>query len=102
MKEPISDDKFNALYEAFEGKAQSDFIRSHSRTLDEIRESIDFLVQHRLLIRDAELGRLESEAKELILKLQIVDKKKLVEELQCFKDILALQKSAIENGNPRH
>ena len=47
MKKLMSDEEFNALYEAFDEKAQSALFRSHSQTVGEIRNFIEFLIHAR-------------------------------------------------------
>ena len=59
-KDP-SDDPFPGKYESFENKSSEDFIKRHSRTRAELRETIEFLIRHRELVRDIKLQKLESE-----------------------------------------
>ncbi len=84
-------------YEAYENETTEDFIKRYSSAKDELKETIDYLILHREMIRDVELDRLEEESQKLIEKLHDIDREKLLEEIKCFKDILALQKRLIEN-----
>lgn len=100
MKKGASDDEFISKYESFENQTAEDFIRKHSRTEEELRETISYLIQHRELIRDVELQKLEEESRKLIERLHGISREKLIEEIKCFKDILALQRRLLENGTP--
>ena len=93
-----SDDPFPRIYESFENESTEDFIKRHSRTQAELRETIDFLIRHRELVRDIRLQKLESESQKLVKRLREIDHEKLVEELKCFKDVLGLQRHLSENG----
>ena len=52
------DDPFLHKYESFENESTEDFIKRHSRTQAELRETIDFLIRHRELVRDIELQKI--------------------------------------------
>lgn len=93
------DDDFIRKYEAFENATTEDFIRRYSSTEKELRQTIAYLIRHREMLRDVELQQLETEAKKLIGMLKDTDLKKLLVELECFKDILALQKRLLENND---
>lgn len=47
------------------------------------------------MLKEVELQRLEIEAQKLLDRLKDIDREKLVEEIMCFKDILALQKQLL-------
>ena len=95
-------DFFNSR-RGFNNETAEEFLRQFGNTQRELREAIAYLIEHREMIRDAELERLEQEARKLIEELKNIDQQKLVEEIECFKDILALQKRLIQNnGKPRH
>ncbi len=66
-----------------------------------MQETIEFLIRHRELVRDIELQKLESESQTLLKRLREIDRKKLVEELKCFKDVLGLQARLSEEGGPQ-
>ena len=71
-------------------------------TVEELREVISFLIQQREALRDEELRELEQEARKTIAKLHDIDRKKLLEEITCFKDVLSLHKRLVErNGAGR-
>jgi|GEM_PF-6645051 len=67
----------------------------------ELHETIEFLIQHRQLLRDEEIERLHAEARTLRSRVEELDRRALVEELECFKDVLALHRRLAENGNAR-
>ena len=94
--------QFSNRHRGCNDEAVEDFLRQYSSTEQELKETIAYLIEHREMIRDRELERLEQESKKLITKLKQLDQQKLVEEIECFKDILALQKRLIQNnGNQR-
>ena len=84
---------------SYDRETVDDVIERYSRTHDELRDTIAYLIRHRETLRDLELGRLRSEADRLIDKLRSIDQEKLVEELKCFRDILALQRRLIQETN---
>ncbi len=91
--------EFFKKYEAYENESTEDFIRRYSSTESELRETIAYLIQHREMIRDVELERLEGESQKLIEKMEDINRQKLLEEIKCFKDILVLQKRLIQNND---
>lgn len=103
MKEKkMTDEEFIRKYEANENQTTEDFIRKHSATQKELEEIISYLIQHREMMRDVELERLEAESKTLLDKLKKIEAEKMTEEIKCFKNVLALQKRLLEeNDKPR-
>lgn len=100
-KKAMSDEEFIRKYESFENQTAEDFLRQHGRTEEELRETISYLIQHREMMRDIELQKLEEESKKVIERLRDISKEKLIEEIRCFKEVLALQRRVIEeNGKP--
>lgn len=98
----MSDEEFIRRYETFERESLHDFIDKHSRTRSELEETIDYLIRHREMLKDVELQRLEQESQNLMDKMNELDRAKLIEELRCFKEILAMQHRLIEeNDEPR-
>ena len=68
----------------------------------DVRDAIAYLILHRELLRDDEIARLQRESAKLISGLRANDQRILVEELRCFKEILALQRRLLEeNGAAR-
>ena len=67
-------------------------------TVEELRDVISFLIDQREAIRDVELRQLEDEAGTLIEKLQDIDRRKLLEEIKCFKEVLSLHKRLVEKN----
>lgn len=94
------DDEFFKKYEAHEQETTEDFLKKYSSTEREIRETIEYLIHHRELMRDVELERLEDQSKKLIEKLKRTKKKIILEEIECFKEILSLQKQLLQNDKP--
>ena len=62
----------------------------------ELREMIEFLIAHRKQLRDEELERLERESQHLIRSLADINRQKMLAEIRCFKEILALQTQGIQ------
>lgn len=98
----MDDNNFIKKYEAHQNESAEDFIRKYAATQAELRDIIAYLIQHREMMRDSELERMKGEAEALIAQLAENKNEMLLEELTCFKDILALQKTLIEeNDKPR-
>ena len=55
--------------------------------------------QYKMLIKELELKKLQAESDQLIARLKNIDREQLVEELQCFRDTLGLQRRLIESAN---
>ena len=71
-------------------------------TVGELRETIEFLISHRERLRDEQLARLERESELLIGRIDRLEKQKLLAELDCFREVLSLQKRLIEeDARPR-
>ncbi len=68
----------------------------------ELHETITFLIAHREQLLDEELERLEEESRHLIDSLGDINRQKLLVEIRCFKEILALQKRLIEEDAGQH
>ncbi len=83
---------FFKAYETHQNETIDDFLARHSATELELRDTIAFLIHHREMIRDAELEVLQGETARLITKLTDTKRKILLEELNCFKDVLTLHK----------
>lgn len=94
----MENDEFIKKYQAYENESTEDFIRRYSSTQAELRDIIAYLIRHREMMRDTELEKFEAEAEELIRKLSENKTDVLLEELSCFKDILALQKKLLEQN----
>ena len=95
-EEVLDDERLWKQYEVFESETRDDFISRYSRTEAELRETIDFLIRQRELLRDVEIQRLEAESQKLIEKLRETDSQKLLAEIECFKEILVLHKKALQ------
>ena len=68
---------------------------------EELGQTVRILIEHRELLRDEELDRLKRESSELAKRIRDLDQRKLKEELECFRDVLALHKRLIKNGGSR-
>ena len=66
-----------------------------AETEAEMRDLMEYFIQYRELLRDEALEQLEKESTKLIEKLRDTKTSSLLEELQCFKDILSVQKMAL-------
>jgi len=91
----------NSLYE---GEGLPEFITEFNSTEYELRDIINYLIEHRELIRDEELEKLEHRAHRVMDKIKLAKKRKeLLAELQCFRDVLTLHKKMIEEyDQPSH
>ncbi len=98
MAGKTSDEDFIKKYNAHDNESAEDFIKRHSRTRAELRQTIEFLIRHREMVRDVELQKLESQSKQFVERLREIDRQKLVEEMKCFKDVMGLQRRLSENG----
>ena len=79
-----NDDEFRRRVETYENESTDDFIKRYSRTHEELRQTIAYLIRHREMIRDLELKTLHAEAEQLINRLQDIDREQLIEELRGF------------------
>ena len=95
----MKDKDFFKDYEAHQNETIDDYIARHSGTEQDLRDVISFLIHHREMIRDAELEVLEHETEQLIEKLADTKRKILLEELQCFKDVLRLHKRLLSQDD---
>ena len=97
----IPDENFIRKYEAYETDASRNPVNRHTLPKAELEQLIASLIQRRAELRREELHRLQAEAASLIEKLRHNEKQQLLEELECFKDTLSLQKQLLdENGKP--
>ena len=79
----MNDDDFMKKYEAYEREA--------------LRETIVYLIEHRERFRDMYIKKLEMIASHLLKRVQGIRKQQTVEELRCFRDVLALHHRLLEN-----
>ena len=92
------EDEFIKKYEAHNNETTEDFISRYSRTETEFKDTIEYLIRHREMLRDVELEKLEAESDKLIHALHDLDRERLLEELRCFKDIMSLQRRLVEGA----
>jgi hypothetical protein len=98
----VGDEQNNSVFyersQAFESDAVDEFLR-YCGSQRELRQTIAFLIEQRERIRDEELERLEAESQKLFERLKQTSRRKLLEEVQSFKDILTLHKKLLQlNG----
>ena len=60
-REAMTDEEFIRTYDAFEQEGTDDFIRRHSRTREELTDTIEYLIRHREMLRDVQLKGLTTE-----------------------------------------
>ena len=65
-------------------------------TSADLREAIWLLIERRERMRDQESIRLDAESGQLLDKIDTIDRDKLVEELRCFRDVLAPHRQLVE------
>lgn len=92
----MDDDEFIRKYDKFEEDAVNAYIGRFAKTRHELKEIIAYLIRQRELLHEADITSLETEAQRLIERLNAVGLEKLLSELECFKDVLALQKRLLE------
>ncbi len=63
----------------------------------ELRDVIAVLIERREAVRDETLKELTRETETFLGKLQDLDRKKLREELQCFRDVLRLYRQTFDD-----
>ena len=95
----MKDKDFFEEYEARQNETVDDYIARHGATEQELRDIISFFIHHREMIRDSEIEVLEAETEGLIKKLADTKRKILLEELECFKDVLALHKRLLRKDD---
>ena len=68
-------------------------------TTNDLRDVIAGLMERREQERDTELEQLDQHATGLLRDLHDLDRQRLVEELKCFKDVLALHRRLRDHEN---
>lgn len=94
-----TNEEFSRCYEAFEREAIEAFLASLEHTGQELHEGIEYLIQERERLRDAQMSALEVASARLMKELAGVNQRKLLEELACFKDLLALQRRLLKEND---
>lgn len=79
--------------------SDENFLKKFSSTEREMTETIEYLIHHRELMREVELEELENQAQKLIKKLKETKQKIILEEIECFKEILSLQKQLLQKND---
>ena len=74
-----------------------EFIARFGENQADIRNAITFLIHRRELLRDCEIEVLEHHCDKLIEQIASTKRKMLLEELNCFKEVLQLHKRLVEN-----
>ncbi|MDA2933469.1 hypothetical protein MYX82_03910 [Acidobacteria bacterium AH-259-D05] len=91
----LNNDQIRRIYQSYEKEALDEFL-DLCITENQLRETIAYLIERREQLKNEQLEKLEGESQKLIEKLKDINRLKLLEEIQCFKDALALQKRLIQ------
>lgn len=94
----MSDEEWSRRCEAFERQAVEEFLTRFERTGGQLREGIEHLVREREKLRDEQLASLEREAGRLVLALQNMSQRKLLRELEAFRDVMSLHRRLLEKN----
>lgn len=94
-----SDEEFFKKYEANQKEGSRDIVRNVGSTEEEVKTAIAYLIEHRKHVRDLQLGKLENETIRLVQRLKDIDMEKILEELECFKDVLVLHRNLIQEND---
>lgn len=78
-------------------ESASEFLKRAVSDGNDLRDAISFLIHRRELLRDCEIERLEHACDGLLRRLAELKQAALVEELSCFKDVLALHRKLAAN-----
>lgn len=95
------EDDFSKSYQDYDDKHVDELLAAFCREERDLREVIEYLIAHREMIRNGELEKLEREARQLTKTLQNTHARKMLEEIRCFKDVLALQKRLVKQNDAR-
>ncbi len=76
----------------------AEFLARFAGSDSELRDAFSYLIERRELLRDCEIEQLEHSSDELMAQLADLKRKILVEELACFKDVMALYKTLRRNN----
>jgi len=98
-RKALSDEGFSRRYETWEREAVEAFLAKFEQSSQELHDGIEHLIRERERLRDEAIAELEAASIELIQGLAGLNQSKLLEELACFRDILALQKRLLENND---
>jgi len=94
MKKPAD------YYESEPGTSE-EYLARFAANRDDLKEAILYLIHRREMLRDAEIEVLEARVEELIKKVSETKKEMLLEELDCFREVIALHKRLlIEDEQP--
>ncbi len=74
-----------------------EFLARFSHDEAELREAISHLIRHRELLRDCEIEMLEDQCEKLMERITKAKQRILLEELECFKEVLRLHKRLMEH-----
>ena len=97
----MSDEEFARRRETWERDAVEAFLENLERNWQELREGIEYLIRERERLRDTEIAALETASASLMKELAGLNQCKLLEELACFRDLLALQKRLLQKNEER-
>ncbi len=91
-------DDFYKKYDTYGQETVDDIISRYSSSESERHHTISSLIETRYKQRDAELESLEEKSKRLLKRLQAIHIQRMLEELQCFKEVIVLQKRFTHNN----
>ena len=73
-----------------------EFLAKFSHDGAELREAISILIKRRELLRDCEIELLETQCKAMMDRIADAKQRILLEELECFKQVLKLHKRLVK------
>ena len=73
------------------------YLARHVSNQADLKNAIAFLIHRRELLRDCEIELLEHHCDRLIEQIADTKQKILLEELECFKEVIALHKRLLKN-----
>lgn len=95
-RKAMSDEEFERRREAWEREAVEAFLAKFERNSEELRDGIEYLIRQRERLRDEAIAELEAASARLMKELAVLNQRKLLEELACFRDVLALQRRLLD------
>lgn len=90
------DEDFIKKYEDYEKQTVEELIKKSNFSKTELAHTISHLIHHRESMKDYELEKLQYESEKFIEKIKESKRKQLLEEIKCFKDIIALEKQLLK------
>ena len=78
-------------------ESDEEFLARFSHDETELREAIAHLIRRRELLRDCEIEMLEDQCEKLMERITKAKQRILLEELECFKEVLRLHKRLLKH-----